>query len=207
MAAGCAALAERVLASTVRLEFYGPAGATGHGTVVGGRYILTHNHYPVPGDVLSRGGEDLVTAISIFRANGDMVLFRVPLACFTVSTVDEEILVLDFQAHGGVGFFDRAGVPSAETLSLDALALQPGSEVAQIDWDGSTTHVDWAHVVAVHDDDKLPYVELDSFVQHGASGGGVFFNGRHIGNNWMRCTIQFRSGEVTRRYSVAALNR
>jgi hypothetical protein len=206
MAAGCAALAERALESTVRLEVHGPDGGIGHGTVVGGRYLLTHNHFPINGNALSRGGDDRVTAVSIFRASGELVLQNMPLACFAVHTMDEEILMLDFGAPGGVGFFDKAGIPSDETLSHDALALQPGSEVAQIDWDGATTHVDWAHVVAVHDEDGLPYVELDSFVQHRASGGGVFLNGRHIANNWMRCTIQFRSGEVTRRYSVAALN-
>ena len=47
-AAGCAALAEKILAATVRLEFYG-CGGIGHGTIYGGRYLITDKHYPVSG--------------------------------------------------------------------------------------------------------------------------------------------------------------
>ncbi|MBP6015664.1 MAG: hypothetical protein KA586_03015 [Candidatus Promineofilum sp.] len=207
MNAGCRAQAERILASTVRLEFHGPGGGIGHGTIFGSRYLITHNHYPVSGEALSRGGDGLVSAVSVLKANGDVILLKAPLSYFSIILIAPEALVLDFWEYGGVGFFDSVGVPSAEIASLHSLTIQPGDEVAQIDWDMTTTRVTWARVTVVHVDGSTPYVELDSFVQQGASGGGVFYNGTHIANNWSRnIDRQAETGEVLRRYSLAVLN-
>jgi hypothetical protein len=96
---------------------------------------------------------------------------------------------------------------SADFRSWETLPLQPGMEVAQIDWDGQIAHVDWVRVTAVHFEGDTPYLELDNFVQQGASGGGVFYEGVHIANNWFRSTDRTAdSGEVVRQASVAALN-
>jgi hypothetical protein len=207
MTAGCGAEADRILASTVRIEFHGPGGGIGHATVVGGRYLITHNHYPVSGEALSRGGDGLVTAVSVFKANGDIILLKAPPVYFTVVAMASEALVLDFQAYSGVGFFESLGVPSADTRTWDTMGVQPGGEVAQIDWNGSTAHVTWARVTAVYNEGGAPYVELDTFVEQGASGGGVFYNGYHIANNWSRNTDhQADTGAVLRQYSLAALN-
>lgn len=202
----CQEEAERILASTVRLEFDG-LDEIGHATVIGGRYLITHNHYSVSAEALSRGGDGLVTAVSIRRVNGDVVLLKVPLSYFSVAMIAPEVMLLDFREYNGVGFFDSLGIPSAEIASVTDLTLQPGSVVAQIDWDMTTSHVSWARVTAVHAEGNAPYVVLDSFVEQGASGGGVFHNGIHVGNNWSRNTDrQAETGEVLRRYSLAALN-
>ena len=202
----CDEAARRILASTVRLEFHGPSGGIGHATVIGGRYLVTHNHYPVTAAALKSGGEGLVTAVSIYKANGEPVLTTAPLSYLTVVVEEPETLVLDFNVYGGIGFFDSLGVPSAEINGNAGLGLLPGSEVAQIDWDGATAHVDWTRVITVHGGSPAR-LETENFVEQGASGGGVFHNGVHIGNNWTRQTDRLGSGEIVRQYSVAALNR
>ena len=207
MAAECQALTERILASTVRLEFHGPCGGIGHATVMGGRYLVTHNHYPVTGEALSRGGDGLIAAVSVLKANGDIILLKAPLTYFNVALIAPEALVLDFHEYGGVGFFDSVDVPSVEAGLLTDMNIQPGSEVAQVDWDLTSTRVTWTRVTAVGEADGTPYLELDSYVEQGASGGGVFYNGVHIANNWSRNTdCVAATGEVVRHYSLAALN-
>ena len=190
----------------MRVEFHGPAGGIGHGTIVDGRYLITHNHYPVTAAALNNGGEGAVTAVSVLKANGDIVLLKAPLSYFKVIRQEPEMLLLDFGAYGGVGFFDSLGVPSIEWSNGNVPLLAPGSEVAQVNWDGSTARVEWVRVAAVHLDSGAAFIELDSFVEQGASGGGVFHNGVHVANNWTRQTDRLESGAIVRQYSVAALN-
>ncbi len=206
VAAACDETARRIRASTVRLEFHGPAGGIGHATVVGGRYLITHNHYPVTAAALNNGGDGAVTAVSVLKANGDIILLKAPLSYFKVVREEPEMLLLDFQAYSGVGFFDSLGVPSVEWRDGTTLLPAPGSEVAQVNWNGSTAHVDWVRVTASYQTGAVSYLELDNFVEQGASGGGVFYNGVHIGNNWSRLTDRLETGAVVRQYSVAALN-
>lgn len=206
VAAACDETARRILASTVRVEFHGPAGGIGHATVVGGRYLITHNHYPVTAAALNNGGENQVTAISVFKANGDVILLKAPLTYFKVIREEPEMLLLDFQAYSGVGLFDSLVVPSVEWSDGATLLPAPGSEVAQVNWNGSTAHVDWVRVTASYQTGAVSYIELDNFVEQGASGGGIFYNGVHIANNWTRQTDRLESGAVVRQYSVAALN-
>lgn len=202
----CDEAARRILASTVRLEFHGPSGGIGHATVIGGRYLVTHNHYPVTAATLNSGGEGLVTAVSVYKANGDIILLKAPLSYLTVVVEEPEMLVLDFNVYSGTGFFDSLGVPSAEYNRGDSLNLIAGSEVAQIDWDGTTAHVEWAQVVMVPVGDRPARLEIDNYVEQGASGGGVFYQGVHIANNWTRQTDRLESGEIVRQYSVVAMN-
>lgn len=203
----CQTRAEKILASTVRLEFHGPGGGIGHASVVGGRYLITHNHYPVSGEVLERGGDGLISAVSVFKANGDIILLKVPLALYSIVVNTPEALTLDFGEYGAVGFFDGVGIPSADVAPQWLDPIQPGDEVAQIDWNGSTTFVTWALVTAVYTEREISFVELESFVEQGASGGGVYFNGYHVANNWTRNIDRDAStGEVLRQYSVAAIN-
>lgn len=206
LAPACQQMAQRILASTVRVEFHGSAGGIGHATVIGGRYLVTHNHYPITAAALNSGGEGLVTAVSLYKANGDIILLKSPLSYFTVVVEESEMLVLDFNVYSGVGFFDSLGVPSAEYNHGDSSNLLAGGEVAQIDWDGTTAHVDWVQIVSVPGGDRPARLEIDNFVEQGASGGGVFYRGVHIANNWTRQIDRLESGEIVRQYSVAALN-
>jgi hypothetical protein len=174
LALGCKIAAGRILASTVRLEFHGPAGGIGHATVVGGRYLITHNHYPITAGELKNGGDDKVIAVSVLKINGDIILLKAPLSFFSVVGEGPEILVLDFQSYGDVGFFDSVSIPSANLGDVNASLPQPGSEVAQINWDGTIAHVDWVRITAIQNDGGTSYLEIDNFVEQGASGGGVF---------------------------------
>lgn len=182
LAATCEAQSAKILASTVRLEFHGQGGGIGHATVVGGRYLITHNHYPTSGETLSRGRDGSIDAVSVLKANGEVILLKAPLSYFSVTLIAPEALVLDFGEYSGVGFFDSLGVPSVEVGPLTNVDIRPGSEVAQIDWDMTTARVTWVRVAAVHTDSGVPCMELNSFVEQGASGGGVFYNGIHIAN-------------------------
>ena len=70
--AACRAQADRILAATVRLELIAstPDGngqelLTGHGTVMAGRYILTHNHY---GLTPAEFGNGRLVSLTIYKA-------------------------------------------------------------------------------------------------------------------------------------------
>ena len=49
-----------------------------------GRYLITHNHYPVTAAALNNGGEGVVTAVSILKASGGIILLKAPLSYFKV---------------------------------------------------------------------------------------------------------------------------
>ena len=215
-AAECQALAQRILASTVRLELrvtipgWGGRGrppverVIGHGTVRDGRYVVTHNHYHlVPGEY----GNGRLVDVTVYRADGAVALNQLPSNAVTVIASSPETLLFDFGAYGDQGLLSMAGFSSAECGTLAANDLRPGTEVAQVDWDGHQARVEWVRVMSVVLDDTTPHLVLDHYIAQGASGGGVFYRGVHVANNWSRS--QDRSadtGEVLRTYSVAALN-
>ncbi len=211
MIADCRAQAERILAATVRLELiaFTPDGdgqelLTGHGTVMAGRYILTHNHY---GLTPVEFGNGRLVSLTVYKADGSLALKDVRPASLSVIAVAPEALLLDFGDYGGPGLLGVAGLASAEFAGEAAVTLQPGMELAQIDWDGAVARVVWTRLTAVHMAGGTATVELDSFVERGASGGGVFFNGVHIANNWVRATDRLgETGEIVGRFSLAALN-
>jgi hypothetical protein len=131
------------------------------------------------------------------------------LVAVTIVVEDAETLVLDFGTYrdGGTEMFTAFGLASAEPAAWGSLPIQPGMEVAQVDWDGSNTHVDWVTIEGIITDGGTPRLELDNYVEGGASGGGVFWGGYHIANNWYRATTNnANSGAVIRQYSAAALN-
>jgi hypothetical protein len=207
----CQDMEASILAATVRLELEAAAPdqsqtdlLKGHATIKDGRYLITHNHYGLTPEDIASGK---LIKLSIFKADGTMILKDVPYGAFEAAVTDPETLQFDFGDYGGQGLFGAIGMDSAEFRSWDIFALQPGMEVAQIDWDGTTAHVDWVRITAVYTAGDTPYLEVDNFVQQGASGGGVFYEGYHIGNNWFRSTDRAaETGEVLGQYSVAALN-
>jgi hypothetical protein len=176
----------------------------GHATVKAGRYLVTHNHTHIVSLSDRKDGE--IVQLSVSTADGDLI-WEGPLAAISVALEDPETLVLDFGTHKDQGFLTTLGLPSVEFKAWESLSLSPGMEVAQIDWDGATAHVEWVVIEDVVMDNGTPRLELANSVIRGASGGGVFWKGYHIANNWSQATTyDANSGAVTRQYSVVALN-
>jgi len=197
MVATCQAIEAEILASTVRILMYTPLmhvegfgvriiNGMGHATIKDGRYLITHNHYDKTiFSMLGQGDpEDLIT-IDIFDTNGQVIL-QVPGQTLSVLVVDHETVVFDFGKEDGLGFFAAHGLPSAKFMAQPPMPIKPGMEVAQIDWDGSSSHIDWITINAITTLSDTPTVQLSNCIKTGASGGGVFWQGVHIGNNWSR---------------------
>jgi hypothetical protein len=65
----------------------------------------------------------------------------------------------------------------------------------------------WTRVRDLVPDNGQQLLHLENFIQLGASGGGVYVDGFHIGNNWSRIPlVDSITGEVVSGYSVVALN-
>lgn len=204
----CDIMAQRILASTVRVTFQGIGPISiGHGTIIGGRYVITHNHYPnFPPE---QGGDEAsgATRISIAMANGKFVVYNATSSSFTVIAAEPGILLLDFRTIGEVGFFDYYGLPSAPFKAWDSRSLHAAREVAQVNWDGDKTFVQWVRTASDRDTGRNPAFELENFIELGASGGGVFSDGYHIGNNWLQGKLYYTGTHALARvYSVAAAN-
>jgi hypothetical protein len=205
---------ERILKATVR--FYietwvvraGDAGydidySSGHGTVKDGRFLVTHNHFNVPLSIRPRYGEsELYTSLSLANSRGE-ILFKGPLSDFEVVWEDPETVVI---AHKNDGFFEKLGFESAEFEEWSSVPLEAGMEVAQVDWDGTTTRVDWATVQEVSVQDGTPRLVLADDVTIGASGGGIFWQGVHIANNWRQVQQFDGSGTLINAVTTVALN-
>lgn len=208
----CRAVEQRILAATVRLEWHFWAeehsrhweGNTGYATIKDNRYLVTHNHAGIsPNDSDQRK----LTAFSIFSARGKPLYLNVPLESVDLLVEGAETLVLDFGPRRGELLFSSDGLTSAHFEAGELLPLQPGLEVAQIDWDGTEAHVDWVPIKAIRFDEGVPTLVLANFVNRGASGGGIFWNGTHIANTWFRVTaVGKETRQIRQRYSVAALN-
>lgn len=212
----CQALERQILAETARLEWHFwleqddgttliyTGGTTGYGTIKDGRYLVTHNH---PGKSISHLQDDEQVTLSVFTTLDDPLLVELPLDEISIAVEEEETLVLDFGTRNGEGRLSQLGLASAEFKDWESLSLQPATEVAQIDWDGTRAFVEWVPVEAVITGPGTPRLRLANYVKPGASGGGVFWNGYHIANTWSRViTYDKETMIVLRRYSLAALN-
>lgn len=219
----CGAMEEAILDATVRIVFHGAVevddrygaerinGGISHATVLDGRYLLTHNHFGIllgQASLYNRFANRGFSGVSVYRLDGTAVLDQAPLDSFRVVVESEESLLLDFGSVAGEGFFTHAGIGSAQAVVGDAVGLYPGAEVAQIDWDGhSATQVVWTRVQTVYREAGLPLLQVDNFIELGASGGGVFFQGKLVGNNWARIVeTEKDTGVVKRRITLVALN-
>lgn len=175
-----------------------------HATVVGGRFLVTHNHFAISPD--EHNDSQLLT-LSAYHADGTPAVHQAPAHTFRVFSAGEQTLVFDFGQYGGQGAFDYMRMASAQMGTWQGLGLRPGMEVAQVDWDGQTTHVDWVRVSGIELDTGIPALQLENYVAPGASGGGVFYAGHHIGNNWFRRVYrQASTAEIVGKRTVAALN-
>lgn len=205
---------KRILKSTIR--FYietwavkpGDSGydfdsASGHGTLKDGRYLVTHNHFSTP---LSSQPQDrdpnAYTMVTLADSNGQ-TLFRGPVSDFEIVWEDPETLVI---THEDNDLFEKLGFVSAEFKDWSSVPLEAGSEVAQVDWDGEITRVDWTTIQEVAVEDGVPRLVLADGVTLGASGGGIFWQGTHIANNWLLVQELDASGELIGATTKVALN-
>ncbi len=207
----------RILAVTVRIEMHTWATFGGHhkaittyshATILDGKYLVTHNHfkYDLAEQVPEFGEARGYTGISLRTTQGNLVLENAPLASFRVVIEDPQTLVLAFIDEQGRGLFESAGLPSAETIDWQTIDLREGMPLAQVDWDGESAHVDWVPFEAMNLG-EVEHIEVNNFPRKGSSGSGVFWNGYHLGNTWAENIEEDAdSGEITRRYSIIALN-
>jgi len=219
LATHCLKMEQTILAATVRLELSRWLDADGrkgeyiasgisHATIKDGRYLVTHNHF---GELLSalqnQGIQGEYIRLSLYRTDGNLILSNIPLTDVSIVIENAQTLVLALKGQGNLGFFEMMGLPSAEFAAWQNLSLQPGTEVAQIDWDGQTSYVRWTTINSLTTENGTSQISLTTYVEQGASGGGVFWNGYHIANNWFRASEQNQgTGEVLLQYSMAALN-
>lgn len=212
-ARSCTTLERSILDTVVRLEVRAPdgkggwEGGKGHATVMRGRYLVTHNHFSVRLSTFESMENNGAAAVSLYRADGEKILLEAPPTIFKVIAEDSQSLVLDFGTdEAGQGFFEGLGLASADLIAWQDLQLEPGIEVAQVDWDGRMAHVDWVLVEEVFDEGGTRVLVLSDGLLQGASGGGVFWQGYHIANNWQTVEVLDEGGSLVRQFSKAALN-
>jgi hypothetical protein len=102
--------------------------------------------------------------------------------------------------------FGTDGLAVAQLKAWPTLPLEPGSEVAQINWDGTRTTIKWTEITAVHDEQNPPCLEMANHIMPGASGGAIYWQGYHIANSWLNGTKTSPKREHPCQYSKAALN-
>lgn len=219
----CHEVEQAILDATVRIVLHGWIevetgydverinGTISHATVVDGRYLITHNHFGIPLSQImlyNQHANGEFTGVSVYRLDGTVILDHAALDSFDIIAEMGETVVLDFGAIAGEGFFNQVGVGSAQAVSTDTIQLDPGVEVAQIDWDRQgLTRVVWAKIKRVYQENGVSLVRIDHVIQSGASGGGVFLDGQHIGNNWGNLMeTNLSTGAVRQQLSLVALN-
>ena len=113
--------------------------------------------------------------------------------------------MFDYGTTGYLGFM--LGLDGVISSDFDTYIPGPNTEVAQVNWDGSKTLINWTRVNKPRTEDGVQVIELNNYARSGSSGGGVFWNGNHIANNWSSSrVVTYPAGETSREYSVAALN-
>jgi hypothetical protein len=219
----CQELESQILAATVRIQFHGWIeiedgynskridGTLSHATIARGRYLVTHNHFGIPLSKASRYGgygNGGFTSLSVYKLDGEPILSHAPLSTFSVVSEVGETTLLDFGVVDGLGLFARAGLKSSDFSTWEEIELRQDLEVAQIDKDEQgNTIVVWTRIKDILPDSEQYLLHLDNFLQPGASGGGVYVNGLHIGNNWSRIPlVDHNTREFLSGYSVVALN-
>lgn len=177
----------------------------GHGTVVNGRFLITHNHHTIPLSLSETGFDpDIYTRLFIFNTDGELIN-TLPFTDFQIGLREPQMLLLVYVGEPEDQPFGTIGLDVTQVLAGTAVPLA-GSEIAQIDWDGHRTGVVWTEVTAVYPQHDPPCLELASQPQLGASGGGIFWQGQHIGNTWLKGSRSSAANGPICQYSKAALN-
>jgi hypothetical protein len=176
----CERYEEQILATVVRLEVRTPSlddpslltESGGHGTIKDGRFIVVHNHFAIDLSIFADEAQRAQASLTLYGANGYMLLRDVHPPLFEIVVQDRETQVLDFGTNDeGEGFFDWYRVPSAPFRNSQEITIQAGSEVAQVNWDGQITYIDWVKVQKVITHDGVPRLLLENPINQGSSGG------------------------------------
>jgi hypothetical protein len=213
----CRQIEAQILAATVRIEMSGyhlvggqrldlTKGGKSHATVIGGRYLVTHNHFRY--SLLEEAAVDGegYTGISLRTMDGKLVLENASLSIINIVYEDEETLVLELVGERGRNLLEKMNTRSAKALDWKSVNWEIGMEVAHIDWNGEAAHINWVQVEKVSTN-GVAHIEVDSYALKGSSGGGAYWNGYHIGNIWAHNLEKDSStGQVTRLYTMIALN-
>lgn len=214
----CQEMEQMILSTTLRIEIktwiiyiegqgHASLFSNGHGTVMDGRYLLTHNHFRLPLlELLADDFNGSLATITLYTADGKL-LWQGPLTTAAVAYDDAETLLIEFLDKDGHGLFDSLGVPSANFLTVGKQQISPGATVAQVNWDNEQAFVQWTEIEAALSDDGTPVVKLTDCLVPGSSGGGVFLDGEHFANNWSTSGGCFEAaGDEALLHSTAALN-
>ena len=210
----CREMEEQILNSTVRIlveswqvadneQGYIIEHSAGHATVMDGRYLVTHDHFSIPLSIQQPEDERYAYSVVFLYDTKGNLLQKAPLSDFEIINEANEVMIL---AHTEANFFDELGVESAKFLDWRAVTLEAGMEVAQIDWDGQISRVDWTKVKEVRINEETPILILEDGAIPGASGGGIFWNGYHIANNWRINEQIDAAGEIIDTVTKVALN-
>lgn len=193
----CHEMEQEILAATLRIEIrtwivyvegegYMSYAGDGHGTVMGGRYLVTHNHFQLPLlELLADQSKSEQATVTLYTSDGQE-LWQGPLTAMDVAFEDSESLLLEFQDKNGRGLFEALGIPSAGFVVSSQTSIRPGTEVAQINWDEERAYVQWTNVENIAEEGNTPVIRLSDCLVPGSSGGGIFWDGEHIANNWSR---------------------
>lgn len=210
-------LEQDILSTTVRLHLrswiprrggssYEVVNSLAHATVKGGCCLVTHNHFDIPlplGTGAHKAGP--YTDITITDWRGKRV-FRAPLADFIVVYKGEEVLVLALAEEQNSCWLEDLGFQSAHFSLPKQIDLQSGMKVAQVDWDGRCTRIDWTVANDFAETEHSRVLKLEDPIRLGASGGGIFYNGSHIANNWMLTRGLDNDGKTIFEHSFAISN-
>lgn len=167
-----------------------PVSGIGHATLMDGGYLLTHDHFQAFNLLENTPNAYPHIQITLYVAGepesrDSRILAPASLKAFDMLLFDDAPETRVIRVRLPEEIFSYSGIFPAE-FSGGTANLYPGQEVAQIDWDGTSAHVDWTTINSV--DEIKGIITLNNRIRPGASGGGIFLGGTHIGNNYTSAT-------------------
>lgn len=195
----CRALEQEILESTVRFQVvwwipvpdqdrFDDLRRIGHGTVLPGCRLLTHNHFDVA--LPPFNPPDVHTSFYFYDAAGSFIGRSTQV---TIAEAGQETLVLTLvTAENECPLGKLANHPARFASQPSSLAAR-ATEAAQVDWDGTRSYVSWKPIAAVDSVEGVDRLVLDGPVMLGASGGGVYVHGHYVATTWTRVTYRIAS--------------
>ncbi|MCL4872360.1 MAG: RHS repeat-associated core domain-containing protein, partial [Anaerolineae bacterium] len=142
-----------------------------HATVMNDHTLLSHNHFRAFDLNLP------IHRIHLYDAYGNSI----PVNGQILQRYADETSTLTFNQGT---FSNQTAAIFGDVVSS---GVQVGDKVVVITWDGTnvgSTYAVWANITTIADENGIPSFAIDIKLPGGASGGGIYFNGVHIANNW-----------------------